>query len=234
MQEFEYDVSTKDKCWYKNICDKSRCGDNFCIRHYKMSCLTHMATLEGKECYPIPLRLDSDGTDRDAYNQLKSIQQDISTFVTNGNNLLIYSTICGNGKTVWARKLLLSWFDSIWATTDFECRGLFISLPRLMTALKNNISKPDEYFQYIDENILNADLIVWDELNYKDMSGFEHDYLLNVLDRRISTGKANIFTGNFSLDIIERKLGSRLCSRIVGSSIKVELKGKDKRNWGTM
>ena len=103
-----------------------------------------------------------------------------------------------------------------------------------MTALKNNISKPDEYFQYIDENILNADLIVWDELNYKDMSGFEHDYLLNVLDRRISTGKANIFTGNFSLDIIERKLGSRLCSRIVGSSIKVELKGKDKRNWGTM
>lgn len=232
MEDYVYNISEKDKCWYKNICDGSRCGEAFCIRHYKMDCLTHMALMEGKQKYPIPLTLDSDGTDRDAYVFLKNIQADISNFVKNGKNLLIYSERTGNGKTEWAKKLMLSWFDSIWSTTDFGCRGLFISVPRLMKAMKDNITSPSEYFQYIDDNILDADLVVWDEINCKEYTQFEHDYLLSILSQRLSQGKSNIYTTNFSLPIINNKLGSRLSSRIVGESTHVEFRGTDKRSWG--
>lgn len=233
MEEYSYNPTEKDRCWYKGICDCSRCGYNdFCIRHYKMDCLTHMALMEGNLKYPIQLRLDTDGTDKDVYTQLKDIQNNISDFVAEGKNLLLFSENTGNGKTEWTKKLLLSWFNSIWPSTDFECRGLFISMPRFIQSMKDNITTPNEYFQYINENILKADLVVWDEINYKELTDFEHSYLLGVISQRILTGKSNIYTTNYSIDTILKKLGTRLGSRIVGGSIQLEFKGKDKRNWG--
>ena len=232
MLDFTYSYETKTKCWYNSICDKSKCGTNFCIRHYKMSSLIYMAGMQGKECYPVPLKLDKDAIDKDAFSSLKNIQNNVNDFINKGNNLLIYSKYTGNGKTEWSKKLLLSWFDTIWPTTDFTCRGLFISVPRLLRSYVENISKTNDYFQYINENIFNADVVVWDELNSKDYTEFEHNYLLSVISHRISIGKSNIFTTNYDLNDIERKLGTRLSSRIIGSSVKIEFKGKDKRSWG--
>ena len=229
IEKYSYDISEKQKCWYKSICDGTKCGEKFCIRHYKMSCLTYMACMEGNLKYPIQLRLDSARTDQAAFYRLKEIQNNINTFVGSGKNLLIYSANTGNGKTEWSKKLLLSWFNSIWATTDFECRGLFVSLPKLMSAMKENITKPNEYYQYVNDNIVNADLVVWDEINYKDYSGYEHDYLLNIISERLALGKSNIYTTNYTLDVINVKLGSRLASRIVGQSEKVEFCSNDKR-----
>ena len=226
--EYTYNSSEKDRCWYKDVCDHSKCG-SFCIRHYKMDCLTSLACMEGNQKYPVKLVLDADGCDREAFKELKGIQRDANSFVMQGRNLIIWSERTGNGKTEWAKKILLSWFDSIWHITELECRGLFISLPKLLTALRDNISNKNEYFEYVNENIIKADLVVWDELNYKDLSSFEHDYLLNIIDQRMSIGKANIFTTNFPLNITVEKLGSRLGSRILGRSQKIELKGKDKR-----
>ena len=229
-ETYEYDVNSKERCWYKSVCDHSRC-ESFCIRHYKMDCLAYLALMNGELKYPIQLKLDKDGCDRDAYGRLTQIQSNMSDFVKSGKNLLIFSENTGNGKTEWAKKLMLSWFDSIWATTDFECRGLFISVPTLLRSYISNISKPNEYFKYVDENIYDADLVVWDEINSKDYTGFEHDYIFNVINHRISIGKANIFTTNYNLDTIEKKLGTRLCSRIVGCSEKIQFVGKDKRSW---
>ena len=227
--EYTYDSSTKEKCWYLSVCDKARCGDTFCIRHYKMDCLISMACMEGNQRYPVKLVLDADKIDKDAFNKLKEIQSDINHFIRDGKNLIIYGEKTGTGKTGWSKKLILSWFDSIWATSDIECRGLFVSLPKLLTAQKSNITHPDEYFQYVNENIIKADVVVWDELNYKDMTEFEHSYILDIIDQRISIGKSNIFTTNLSLEATSKKLGARLSSRILGKSIKIELKGKDKR-----
>ena len=42
-EKFQYTTSEKDKCWYNSICDKSRCGEEFCIRHYKMESLVYLA-----------------------------------------------------------------------------------------------------------------------------------------------------------------------------------------------
>ena len=227
--EYIYNELEKDKCWYKKICDHSKCN-TFCIRHYKMDALLHMATMEGKLKYPIALKPDS--VDYDAYTRLRDIKNNIKDFVNGGKNLLIYSKNTGNGKTEWCKKLLLSWFDSIWPFTEFECRGLFISMPKFISAMKENISKPNEYYQFVNENITNVDIVVWDEMNYKDYSSFELDYLLNVIGQRIAIGKSNIFTSNYDLQQISERLGSRLSSRIIGCSEAIEFKGSDKRGMG--
>lgn len=230
--EFNYSDDSKAKCWYKDICDKSKCGDEFCIRHYKMESLTHMAVMKGNQKYPIQLMLDDSKIDKEPYMRLKEIQDNINDFVKQGKNLLIFSEFTGNGKTEWCKKLMLSWFNSIWPYTELECRGLFVSLPRFINAMKENISSPNEYYQYVNENILKADLVVWDEINYKEYSQFEHDYLLSVISQRIAEGKSNIYTSNYSLNDISIKIGTRLASRVIDSSIKVEFKGRDKRSWG--
>lgn len=227
MIEISYS-NDKDNCWYKKICDCSKCSsDVFCIRHYKVDYLVQSATLEGKQKYPIALKPDE--VDYKAFTELRDIKNNIENFVKDGKNILIYSNHTGNGKTEWSKKLLLSWFNSIWHETDMTCRGLFISMPKLMSAMKENISKPNKYFQYINDNIICTDLVVWDELNYKDLTTFEQDFLLNVISQRVAIGKSNIYTTNYDIPTIEERLGTRLASRIIGCSKCVEFKGTDKR-----
>ena len=231
MREFRYDTAEKDKCWYLNGgCNKNHCGDDFCPRHYKMCFLTSAALLDGKQKYST--RLVPDTVDLPAFKRLKEIQTGIADFVAEGKNLLIYSANAGNGKTSWTTKLLLSYFNSIWATTDMKCRGLFISMPRLVIAMKENITSPNAYFQHVNDTVMGADLVLWDELNYKEWTQFEKEYLLNVISQRINEGKSNIYTTNYTLQEIEHRLRSRLFSRIYGQSEHIEFKGKDKRGWG--
>lgn len=226
--EFPYDAGSKESCWYKKICDQTKCGeDALCQRHYRMSYLVDAATMEGNQRFTVPL--SPEPIDSDSYKRLRDIKDGIHDFVTEGRGLLIYSKNTGNGKTEWAKKLLLAWFNSIWSRTDFVCRGLFVQMPRFMFAMKDNIREPNEYFQYVNENIATCDLVVWDEINYKEWSPFELDYMLNIINQRVSVGKANIFTTNYDLKTVSDKLGTRLASRIVGNSECIEFKGKDRR-----
>ncbi len=230
MEEYKYNIFEKEKCWYKKICDKSKCGEEFCIRHYKMDYLIYLATLEGRQKYSIDLYPDKE--DYAAFSRLKEIKNNINSFVNEGKNLLIYSKNTGNGKTEWSKKLLLSYLNSIWSSTDLKCRALFISMPRFIQAMKENISKENEYFQFVNENVSSVDLVIWDEINYKEWTQFELDYMLNIISQRLSTGKSNIYTTNYDLDTISKKLGTRLASRVIGSSELIEFVGKDQRNVG--
>lgn len=226
MIDYTYDADSKHDCWYKTICDNSKCSE-FCLRHYKMNYLVYATTMRDKQRHTIELKPPSE--DYNAFVELRDIKNNIELFVSSGKNLLIYSKFTGNGKTEWAKKLLLSWLDKIWASTDFECRGLFISMPKFIHAMKENISKSNSYYEYVNKNIINADLVVWDEINYKDWSTFEQDYMLGVISERLALGKSNIYTTNYDLSIIEDKLGTRLASRIIGCSEHIEFKGRDQR-----
>ena len=208
----------------------------FNVKEFKFNYLLDKAMMEGKQRKDVPLLLDSNKIDLEPYRKLKEISKDIKNYVNNGKNILIYSKFTGNGKTEWSKKLLFSWFKAIAMETPLECRGLFVSLPRLINAMKSNITKPDDYYNYINEHIRDVDVVVWDELNYKDLSNnkstFEHDYLLDIISYRHSIGKTNIYTSNYDLDTMAASLGTRLSSRIIGESIQIEFKGNDKRGWG--
>jgi DNA replication protein DnaC len=107
---------------------------------------------------------------------------------------------------------------------------LFISVPRFLLALKDSISNKSSYIDYIKDNVLLADLVVWDDLGNKLGSEFELSHLLNIIDNRISLGKSNIYTSNLNRQQLYTALGERLTSRVANMSIDIELYGSDKRN----
>ena len=168
------------------------------------------------------------GIDLEQYSRLADIKSDIVSFVENGDNLFICSKYTGNGKTSWALKLLLRYFDEIWAGNGFRVRGMFVNVPTLLLQLKNFSHPLSEEYK---RNLMEADLVVWDEIASTSISTYDYGNLLMFLDARLSAGKSNIFTSNATTqDEIEKSVGTKLTSRIWNCSEIVEFRGKDRRH----
>ena len=220
---------SSDNCWLKNNCNKIDCNSPMCMRLYKLDYLYNQANISMTQRQHINLRLDSDLRDKDAFVRLKSIEDDIINFVKGGYSVYIHSQNCGNGKTSWALRFAQSYLNKIWLKSSLECKVLFINVPRFLLALKDNISEKSDYVQHIKENVLNCDLVIWDEIGTKSLSTFEHENVLNLVNARIDSGKSNIYTSNLTNDELHTAVGDRLYSRIVELSSDIELFGSDKR-----
>lgn len=217
------------KCFLFDACNHKDCDKDFCLRKYKMDSLYSAALMTESQKQHVALRIDSDGADLEQFKQLSAIEQNIVDFITSGKNLYIHSANCGNGKSTWSVRLAEAYFNKIWARTDSRCRVLFISVPRFLLALKDNITARSSYVDYIKDNVLTADLVIWDDIAAKMGSEFELTHLLNIIDNRIALGKSNIYTSNLNRQQLYSALGERLTSRIANMSIDIELFGADKR-----
>ena len=173
-----------------------------------------------------PIQLDG-SKDPKAFKVLSEIKDDIVNFVNNGESLYIFSEYTGNGKTSWAIKLLLKYFDSIWAGNGFRIRGMFVHVPTMLSKIKD-FDNP--LLKSYKENLSNVDLIIWDDIASTKLSDFDRNQLLMIIDQRVSEGFANIYTGNItSQQALENAVGDRLASRIWNMSTLIEFKGKDRR-----
>lgn len=217
------------KCFLYDVCNHKDCDKDFCLRKYKMDSLYSAALITDNQKKHITLRVDADGTDLEQFKQLAAIEQNIVSFVSEGKNLYLHSSNCGNGKSSWSLRLTEAFFNKIWARTEVKCRALFISVPRFLLALKDNITAKNAYVDYIKDNVLEADLVIWDDIAAKMGSEFELTHLLNLIENRIALGKSNIYTSNLNSQQLYNALGERLTSRIANMSIDIELHGADKR-----
>ena len=203
-----------------------------CEKKYNLDSLFSKSCLSDVQRKHISLFVDADSTDINEFKWLAELEKNIEQFVASGQNLYIHSSTCGNGKSSWSIRLLSSYFYKIWHKTNFECQGLFVSVPRYLLALKDSISNYNEYTEFIQANILKADLVVWDDLGNKAGSEFELNHLLNAINTRMDLGKSNIFTSNLSSKEMTQALGERLASRVCNKSIEIEFHGSDKRKFG--
>lgn len=217
------------KCYMYDFCNHKDCDADFCQRKYKMDSLYSAALMSESQKQHITLRVDQDGTDLEQFKQLAAIEQDIVNFIKDGKNLYLHSAIPGNGKSSWSLRLAEAYFNKIWARTSGKCRVLFISVPRFLLAIKDNISVKSAYVEYIKENVLEADLVIWDDLASKVGSEFELSHLLSLIDNRLVLGKSNIYTSNLNKQQLYTAIGERLASRVANMSIDIELFGSDKR-----
>lgn len=217
------------KCYMYDRCNHIDCGASFCVKKYKLDYLYDKALIPENLRYTVPMYLDSDFGDKLAFDSLQEIKDNIVDFVEKGKNLYLFSTICGNGKTSWALKLTQTYVEKIWAKCKLECKVLFINVPRYLLALKDNITEKSEYVTHIKENVLNCDLVIWDDISNKYGTEFEMTNLLSIIDSRISNNKANIYTTNISPMELKRYMGDRLASRIANYSTIIGLVGADKR-----
>lgn len=194
-----------------------------------MGYLYEAALISDEQRKNIKLFTDADGTDLEEFQRLAEIQKGIDAFVSRGDQLYLHSQTTGSGKTSWALKLCQTYLNHIWSSSKLECRVLFINTPKFLLSLKDNISEKNEYAAYIKENVLKADLVVWDDIATKATTVFEAENLFSIIDTRISSGKANIYTSNLTQSELHDCMGDRLASRVCTASIDIEFHGKDKR-----
>ena len=210
------------KCWYKEVCTLDDCFN--CIRFLEMSYLLDNSGIPKSKQTPIVLDA---GVDYDAFCRLADIKDSIAQLVENNFNLYICSKETGNGKTSWAIKLLLKYFDSIWPGNGFRVRGLFVHVPTLLNQLKNFDNPLSQEYK---DSLLKADLIVWDDIASTKLSEYDHSQLLSYIDQRVLTDKANIYTGNMTtFNELQSAIGTRLASRVWRNSEIITFKGKDRR-----
>lgn len=211
----------KEDCWYRNVCTYDQCVN--CIRYSEMKYLMENSGIPKKK--RVPVQLDG-GRDTLAFHLLADIKDDILTFVNRGESLYIYSEYTGNGKTSWSIKLLLKYFDCIWAGNGFRVRGYFQHVPTLFNTLKD-FSKSHEALK---NTLATADIVVWDDIASTKLSDYDIQQLLIIIDSRVSEGLSNIYTGNItSHEALTKAVGDRLSSRIWNMSTLIEFKGKDRR-----
>ena len=220
-----------DKCFLYNNCNHKDCNKDFCLRKYKLEYLFANSLLPKNLYERQDLFIDDDNTDLEEFTKLSQIEKNIVKFVEEGKNLYLYSTNCGNGKTSWAVRFIQSYLNKIWASSTLKCRALFIYVPAFLAATKDFDNKNNEYLDFIKANVLNADLVIWDDLASKKnpLSDYEITQLLNVINSRVLYGKSNIYTSNICPENLAEAAGERLASRVANASILIELKGKDKR-----
>lgn len=212
----------REDCWYKEVCTRKTC--DACIRYTEMSYLMENSGIPKKKQMPMQLTA---GKDRQAFEYLADIKDNIEEWVKNGNGLYICSEETGNGKTSWAIKLLLKYFDSIWAGNGLRIRGYFVHVPSVLLLLKDfgnsEIAK-------IKNILMNVDLVVWDDIASTKISDYDVNQLLMIIEHRNLQELSNIYTGNvITKEQLTGCVGSRLASRIWQYSEIVQFHSKDKR-----
>ena len=174
-------------------------------------------------------KLNVPSCDLEAYEKLRTIQLNIKQFVNEGTNLYIWSSQVGNGKTTWATKLLLQYFDSVWETCGYTKKGIFVNAPSYLANMKASISNPEINIAEIQSSLLKVPLAVIDEVVANKLSNYDYSNLYTFIDSRSFEGKSTIFTGNYSPNELEDMVGPQLRSRICRGTV-IELKGRDMRN----
>lgn len=214
-------------CWLYKGCSHAHCHHS-CIKRIKLNYLYEQAMISEKQRIKFKFSI-SNKEDLETFKYLNNIAKNIKEFVSIGGNLYIHSKQTGNGKTSTALRLVQVYFDKIWYETTLECRALFINVPRYLLEVKNNISEKSTYIQQIRENVLNADIVIWDDIGTKGLTQFEHENVLSMINARLDAGKANIYTSNLSKEELHNSVGDRLYSRVYQLSEDVELFGDDFR-----
>lgn len=221
MNEKRWEYERNSECWYKDVCDNECVA---CARYIEMKALMDASGLPRVRQTPIVLQA---GRDIEQFERLAEIKNNVVDYIEQGKNLYICSKTTGNGKTSWAIKLMLKYFDSIWAGNGLRPRAMIVHVPTLLAELKN-FDKPLNY-EY-QNNLNNMDLIIWDDIAHSDISKYEYSRLIVYLENRIFNKKSNIFTSNIiSKEELQNCVGAKLASRIWEVSEIIIFKGKDRR-----
>ena len=214
-------------CWYRNYCDE--CDTETCNRHCrKMQQTKYMLDLsELPFVYRKHQDLDVEKLNLTASDYICEICKDIPFFVQNGYNAYFYGGT-GTGKTSWAVYILTNYFSAIAKNNNDRCRGLFISVPKLLRNIKLNIKFKDYDFKELVDTIPYVDLVIWDDIIQTEPTAYERQWLYSLINDRITERKSNIFTSNMEPEDLN-KIDKQLYSRIYTVSDAIDFSNIDLR-----
>lgn len=216
-------------CFYINncsLCDTEDCSKS-CIRYLEMNNLLSKSRIP--ERLQKPIQLVAPEEDVQAFAFLTTYAREIESYVKRGSNIVLYSQNTGNGKTSWAIKLMINYFNQVWNGNGFRTRGVFVHVPTYIADKKNSISDGSSNIAELEKELRLADLIILDDLGTNKMTEYDISLLTSLIDSRIINGKSMIVTTNCNKKELTNILGARIADRIYNTSITVTFKSKSKR-----
>lgn len=79
------------------------------------------------------------------------------------------------------------------------------------------------------DSLLSADLLILDDVGSERETGWTIERLLIIVNGRLSNLKPTVFTTNYDLGDLEKRVGMRVASRILGNNLHLLLQGPDWR-----
>jgi DNA replication protein DnaC len=83
------------------------------------------------------------------------------------------------------------------------------------------------------EPLLAADLLIMDDLGSERGTEWTQERLLIIVDGRLSNYKPTVFTTNYHPNDLEKRVGTRVASRLLGNNLDLHISGTDYRLWKT-
>lgn len=220
----------KDNCPYSSVCKlygiHGECNQG-CIRYVEFMSLLESSKIP-KAWYK-PKQLVPEEQDIDTFYKLNDFKKDIESNIENGKNLYLYSSNVGNGKSSWAIKIMLAYFDKIWSGNGLKTRGVFLSVPQFITEIRDNITLQEEEILRDKEIYKEIDLLILDDIGAVKKTDYIMEQLFNIIDYRVISGKTTLYTSNISPNNLAEATGKRLASRILANAEILEIKGGDNR-----
>lgn len=193
---------------------------------------TYLSNSQIPKRYLEDIQLIPSIADEDVFLELKDIKDNIKQFVDKGNNLLIYSSNVGNGKTTLSTKMIKEYINSV-SNIKFKnnCPALFINVTNFLNEKKLAITDSSLQSKVYDteQKILSANLVVFDDIGVKNISDYDLGALYYWIDYRTNNLKSCIYTSNLQPSSLKKVLDDRLYSRIVNYSVLKEIKDGDSR-----
>lgn len=165
-------------------------------------------------------------------NEFSRLIDEVVPFVEGGNQLYIYGTETGVGKTFTAFTLLNQYLYKACMSPVFDFENPlvhWVSYTDLMDMLR--YEKKEETTEQMIEIVKNVPLLLIDDIGAGTVSNYTREQTYSLLNYRVMRNKATIYTSNFPVEILRKAefLGHRTISRILNKGTVIELKGNDKR-----
>lgn len=218
------------KCFAESYCkkDRSECSE-LCGGYRVLRALYSLSRLPVRYQYNIPLKPEPE--DVKAFEALNGFKEHIVENVAEGNGLYIWGKSTGSGKTSWACKIMSYYFRKIAFNSGLENEGLYIFLPTFLEDLRNSYDNPDPDFEQVLDMLKKCKLLIIDDIGAERVTEWVRERLVSIINTRVGAGLSTIYTSNLSPEELKEGLGDRISSRVLGSSVVVEITGADRRGW---
>lgn len=176
-----------------------------------------------------PIDMKNRKTDREAWEYLEEVREDIVGVVNDGINIMIASSETGNGKTTWALRLGARFLAEMAIGSGAKTRVKYTTVPKLFSRLGSSISVKDEGLKDYLKELREVDLLILDDFGAGSLNKQTYNVLYEIIDERVSFKRSIIYTTNYNEDELQELLGKRLYSRTVNLSDWVEFTASDAR-----
>ncbi|ASK61386.1 DnaC replication protein [Virgibacillus phasianinus] len=155
-------------------------------------------------------------------NELLKAKQIVTTYIDtfDGKQNMLFTGIYGTGKSHLSVSITKKLMEQ-----GYEC--LFLSLPKLLTKIKQTYNKEGATEEELLSVIQRVDLLVLDDIGAEQQTEWSTSKLFEILDDR--AGKATIYTTNLKSPELKKRVNERNFSRIMENTEVIVMNGSDYR-----